>query len=280
MSNEEQISTLELMMKEPERAGHWEPLGTTTIMESATGAGAEDFPKSIDELEDLVSTIYDLTVTRAGELKIPVAGSVGGGMSRRVVISEYSQSKVVVDSSGVERRYGYAIRFCLTVNKWNVDAKLSLPFLSAQAQLGQIEAGWTMQVLGLAGEKIRAAILPPKALSVETFVIAQQSLEKIIDAVKDPTTKFIPGVVIAVSDPNAPRFLLRRGVVQGFALYRLFKGNSIDQAIAELGTNVGADHDTIIDVYGAIGVTAPNESPDANARSAAQGLLGGLKVTD
>jgi hypothetical protein len=283
MSTDDNALALRLMSQDPLRASNWEPLGEAfsgPAFEAAEAAEAPEPPTAIDQLDDLVSTIYDLTVTRAGELKIPVAGSVGGGISRRVVISEYSQSKTIVDSSGVERRYGYAIRFCLTVNKWNGDAKLSLPFLSAQAQLGQIEAGWTMQVLGITGEKIREAMLPPKALSVETFVIAQQSLEKIIAAVKDSTTRFIPGVVIAVSDPNAPRPMLRRGVVEGFALYRLFKGDSINQAIAQLATNEGTDHDTIMGVYGNIGITLPNETPSANSRSSAQALLGGVKVTN
>lgn len=262
--------------------GNWEPVGAVgaDFLESRDISPPSGIPQTIAELDMLSSTIYDLTATRAGELKIPVAGSVGGGMSRRVVISEYSQSKVLVDASGKELRYGYAVRFCLTVNKWDVDAKLSLPFLSAQAQLGQIEAAWTMQVLALNGPKIREAVLPPKPLSVETFVIAQQSIEKIIAAINDPTTQFIPGVIIAVNDPNAPRLLLRRGVVQAFALYRLFKSNSISQAIAELATNDVVDHDTIIDTYGSFGISAPNEVPQANVRSAAQALLGGLKVSD
>lgn len=282
MLADEKRAELALLTREPDYGAGWMPMGEAGAALDV-GAGVEltsQIPQTIGELDGLVSTIYDLTATRAIELKIPVAGSVGGGMSRRVVISEYSQSKLLTDSNGVELRYGYAVRFCLTVNKWDVDAKLSLPFLSAQAQLGQIEAGWTMQVMGLNGPKIREAILPPKPLSVETFVIAQQSLEKIIAAINDPTTQFIAGVVIATNDPRAPNVRFRRGVIQAFALYRLFKGDSINEAIAELGSGSGGDHDVIVDAYGALGITAANETPGANVRSNAQTLLGGLKVTD
>lgn len=281
MTDQSEASNARLVYQEPERVTGWEPLGEG-VLESRIEAleTPSGIPQSIGELDAIVSTIYDLTATRAAELKIPIAGSVGGGTSRRIVIAEYSQTKLVTEPSGIELRYGYAIRFCLTVNKWDVDAKLSLPFLSAQAQLGQIEAGWTMQVIGVNGPKIREAVLPPKPLSVETFVIAQQSLEKIIDAVNDPTTQFVPGVVVSINDPNAPAVALRRGVVQAFALYRLFKGNSINQAAAELGSTSGADRDWIADVYTRLGIGAPNEAPSASARSAAQLHLGGLKVSN
>ncbi|MEA3033930.1 MAG: hypothetical protein QOH86_1946 [Sphingomonadales bacterium] len=277
--NASSVSTL--IFQEPQPAAGWEPVGEGAVGDllEAAGPAAADIPQTIADLEGLVSTIYDLTATRAGELKIPIAGSVGGGTSRRVVISEYSQTKLVTDASGIELRYGYALRFCLTVNKWNVDAKLSLPFLSAQAEIGQIEAGWTMQVIGLNGPKIRAAVLPPKPLSVETFVIAQQSLEKIIEAINDPTTQFIPGVVVSTNDPKAPGVVLRRSVVQAFALYRLFKSNSVNQAIAELGSVSGSDNDIITDTYSSLGIGSPNDIPPSNARTAAQAFLGGLKVS-
>jgi hypothetical protein len=180
----------------------------------------------------------------------------------------------------VERRYGYAIRFCLTVNKWDANAKLSLPFLSAQAELGQVEAGWTMQVVGLSGPKIREAVLPPKPLTVETFVIAQQSLEKVIDAVNDPTTRFLPGTVVAVNDPEVPATRLRKSVVQTFALYRLYKGDSANRTIANLGSVNGADTDNVVQVYRQLGAGTGNDEPPPGARSAAQGLLGGLKVSN
>jgi hypothetical protein len=276
---ESSISTL--FFREPEPAGGWEPIGENALdLSAANAALASKIPQTIAELEDLVSTIYDLTATRAGELKIPVVGSVSGGMSRRIVVSEYSQTKLLTDPNGIELRYGYAIRFCLTVNKWDINAKLSPPFLSAQAELGQIEAGWTMYVVGVNGPKIREAVLPPKPLSVETFVIAQQSLEALIKAVNDPTTNFIPGVVVSTNDPNAASVQLRRAVVHAFALYRLFKNDTINEAIAALGSNTGPDMDNIRDVYGRLGITVANETPTAGARTAAQSFLNGLKVTD
>ena len=270
-----------------ETGGSWLPIGaseagdgpllTEGISVTMTDPG---IPQSIGELDALVSTIYDLTATKAGELKIPVAGSIGGGVSRRVVVAEYAQTKLIAGSDGIERRYGYAIRFCLTVSKWDANAKLSLPFLSAQAELGQVEAGWTMQVIGLGGPKIQAAVLPPKPLTVETFVIAQQALEKIIAAIVDPTTQFKPGVVVAVNDPTAAPAKLRKAVVQAFALYRLFKGDSANRAIADLGSISGADSDNILEAYREIGVASANDVPTPGDRSAAQGILAGVKISN
>jgi len=47
------------------------------------GFGPGDIPQTIDQLGELISYTYDLTITRAAELGIPVAGSVSGGFDRR-----------------------------------------------------------------------------------------------------------------------------------------------------------------------------------------------------
>jgi hypothetical protein len=166
------------------------------------GCDPGEIPQTTDDLEELVSYTYDLTVRRAGEFNIPVVGSVSGGFDRRVVVYEWTRYKEVDGAQEIKCRYGYAIRFCLTVSKWDVQAKLSLPFLSAQAELGNLQASWLMQVRGLVGPKIDAAVLPPQELKVETFVIARQSLEAVIAAIADPSTRFRPGVMLTRIDPQ------------------------------------------------------------------------------
>lgn len=159
---------------------------------SAIGDG--DIPSSLDDLIHTVTRTYDLSVTAAGDLKIPVIGGVGGGFNRRVVLLERS-SFAPVEHDKVTYRYGYALRLAITVNKLSAQMQLSLPFLAASAEVGQIEGRWMLQVVGLAGDKIDRAILPPKELSVETFVLATQSLEKLISAVRHSSTSFSAAVL-------------------------------------------------------------------------------------
>ncbi len=122
----------------------------------------------MDDLSTQVLRVYDLSVTAAGQLNIPVVGSISGGTSRRVIVLERTAYKEI-EKENTKYQYGYAIRLAITVNKLTAETKLTLPFLTASAELGQIEAKWILQVVGLAGPKIDSAILPPKELNLETF---------------------------------------------------------------------------------------------------------------
>ena len=55
------------------------------------GCDPGEIPQTPDELAELVSYTYDLTVRRAAELNIPVIGSVSGGFERRVVVYEWTR---------------------------------------------------------------------------------------------------------------------------------------------------------------------------------------------
>lgn len=186
-----------------------------------SGIDPGDIPQTANQLEELISHTYDLSFTRAGKLNIPVVGSVSGGYNRRVVIYEWTRFKALHDANGVEYRYGYVVRFCLTVSKWDAKTQINLPFLSAQAQLGNIQASWRMQIRGLVGPQIDAAVLPPQELKVETFVIAKQSLEAVITAINDPTTQFVPGVLLATIDPTSADVEYWLSAVRAYATYTL-----------------------------------------------------------
>lgn len=229
-------------------------------------------PQTIPELGELLSYTYDLSTTAAGKLSIPVIGSGAGGVERRVVVFEWAQYKPLYDGE-VEYRYGFVIRFCLTVSKWNVSAKLTLPFLAAEAELGNIHASWLMQVRGLAGTPISDVILPPQDLKVETFVIAQQSLKAAIVAIKDPGTKFVPGTVIGKIDPTTPEIEYWLDAVKTFALSCIKRGRTLDNAHIRLGSPDVAALGTITDVYNSFGIGAPNVSPSSNARAQAAQFL-------
>jgi hypothetical protein len=159
-------------------------------------------PPKPDDLGELLVSTYELSVEAAGKLNIPIVGSVSGGASRRVVVYEWTRFKEIEDELGGIDRWGFAVRFCVTVSKMNADTSLALPFIAAEAQLGRLEASWTMQVRGLQGPKIDGAVLPPKSLDVETFVLARQSLADIIGALSDSKTKITPLYLLRINPPQ------------------------------------------------------------------------------
>jgi hypothetical protein len=256
------------------------PVGFAPLGESfeAPEVDPGQIPQTKDELSELLSFTYDLTVTRAGELNIPIVGSVSGGFNRRVIVYEWTRFKELTGRGSIKYRFGYVIRFCLTVSKWEVQGKLSLPFLTAQAELGNIEASWLMQVRGLIGPKIDSVVLPPQDLKVETFVIAKQSLNSAIAAISDPKTKYVPGIVLASIDPNAPSVAYWLSAVKAFAIDSARRGRTGAQTMARLGTTDPAANDVITEVYNFLGITNPNQVPDNPARENAAMILRGIKA--
>ncbi len=256
------------------------PIGYVPLGAAPTPAPAplSGIPQTPDELGELLSHAYDRTARQAAELSIPVVGSVQGGYDRRVIIYEWMRYKGVPDASGVEYRYGFVIRFCLTVSKWDVKGKLSLPFLSAQAQIGEIEASWMMQIRGLVGSKINQAVLPPQELNVETFVLAKQSLEAVISAIADPTTKFIPGVVLARIDPAQPDTVYWLSAVRAFAAHNLSRGRTRAESQSRLGSADPSAGDMITEVYGFFGIKDPAATPPEDARRRARDVLRNIRA--
>lgn len=242
------------------------------------GVDPSQIPTSLAELGNLVSNTYDLTVTRAGELDIPIVGSVSGGMNRRAVVLEWTRYKSLQGAGGIEYHFGYVIRFCLTVSSWDAKAKISLPFLTAQAELGNIQASWMMQVRGLSGPKIDAAVLPPQDLKVETFVIAQQSLKAIIGAVADPSTTFVSGIVVSRVDPTRPEATVGISAVRAFAAYGIQRGRSKFATIDRLGVVETAAADAITEVYECFGIDDPTAVPGDHVRERARNVLRGIKA--
>lgn len=250
--------------------------GRKSLFLAAVTPPTQGIPQTPAELPNLLSFTYDLTVSRAGELGVPVAGNVSGGFNRRVIIYEWTRYKGLVGDDGAEYRFGYVIRFCLTVSKWDIQTKLSLPFLSAQAELGNLQASWLMQVRGLNGSKIDAVVLPPQELKVETFVIARQSLNAVIEAISDPSTLFIPGTVVAKIDPATPEAEIWSSAVRAYAAYSVSRGRTAMAAKSEVDSSDTAAMDVITETYQHFGVTDDATSPPRAAREAARLVLRGI----
>lgn len=237
-----------------------------------------DIPKKMSELGRLLSRSYDVTVRYAGQLNIPVIGNISGGFNRRVVVYEWSRSKDVSGTDGKTYRFGYSIRFCTTVSRWDATMNLSLAFLSAQAELGNISAAWLMEINGLSGAEVDKLVLPPDKLDVETFVLAKQSIEKIPAAVNDDSTTFLPGALVAVIDPISRQRSLYLAAVQAYAVHSVGRGRTLRDTVRRLNSTSADVNDTITEVYNYFGISDPGQKPDSLARQAASETLQGLRV--
>ncbi len=247
----------------------------------AVGPPDNQLPKTLRELIDSDVRCFDLTVTAAINLNIPVVGSVGGGFSRRVVVLEQYAVKPI-DFEGIRYDYGYAVRFCVTVSSWNANMKASLPFLAASVEIGSITAQWLVQVLGLSGPKITGALPPPTELNVEKFVIIKQKLEEIIKAIEDPTTVFTAALIHKVDPQELQTNRLKLAVGRVYALTMIEQNRSLGEALERLEATL--PDDTIIvdatrEIYkGFAGLDNDTAKPSSQARNRAREVLGRIKA--
>lgn len=235
-------------------------------------------PTELNQLDEQVTRSYDLSVTAAGSLNIPVIGSVEGGFNRRVVVLERAAFKRLKEGD-VECQYGYALRLCLTINDWKVGAKVNLPFLAASAELGQISAQWIFQIMGLTGPKIDSAVMPPTELNVEKFVLAKQSLEKVINAVRDPETSFQAVKIATISERDTTVQQLKLSVARAYALSSIERGWTLSDARTRLASDEQDVNDTLAEVYQHFaGLTDELSKPGNDVRKKAREVLGRIRA--
>lgn len=235
-------------------------------------------PNSIAELGRIEVRSYDLSITSAADLSIPVIGVAGGAVNRRIVVLEQAAYREIKEDETFVH-YGYAVRFCVTVSRWDANLKLSLPFLAASAEVGSISAQWTLQILGLAGPKIQESLLPPTELNVETFVLAKQCLEKIVAAVRDSSTSFRAEAIRRI-EPDEQRLRAQRiGVVQTYGLSCIERGRTMSEAVRRAGYDADfVSTEALRDVYRGAGIQDENSKPGEEARRKAREILNGIKA--
>jgi hypothetical protein len=251
------------------------PLGPAAKVDAAPPAA--QLPKKLNDLSRARTFTYDLSVHAASKLGIPILGSASGDYSRRVVVLERSAFKKI-DHADVTWRYGYAIRLALTVTKRKGDLKVNLPWLAASAELGQIEATWILEVVGLSGEAIDKATITPTQLNVETFVIAKQSLERLIDAVRHKDTVFTAEAIGVERPVDVVEREYLVGAARSYALSRLEKGRTLKQALDDVRPERELVTDAIADAYKEYAeITSRGKKPSEVVRARARDLLGKLK---
>lgn len=240
--------------------------------------GLNSIPTSLDQLNNQVARSYDLSVQGAIEIGIPVAGSVSGGASRRVIVLERAAYREVANQDGTKTQWGYAFRYCVLVNKFDASMKLTLPFLAASAQVGSIEAQWWMHSAGLSGPKIDVAIGVPSELNVETFVLAKQALEKLLAAVRDPSTQFTAAALATQTSEEKRLNDYRAAIGRAVALDAIADSVSIDRVIPRL-----VDPVVIESVRATFrefaNVQMPTDPISPFVRQQAQQLLGRVEVS-
>jgi hypothetical protein len=276
------VASLSLLLGDVARSPAMSALLSSTRIETAgvSEVVPSGIPQTLDELTNIEVQSYDLSVTAAASLNIPVIGSVGGGLNRRVVVLEHLAYKELIEGD-VRLRYGYTVRFCVTVSRWDANFKLSLPFLAASAEVGSVSAQWRLQILGLAGPKIDAALLPPTELNVEKFVLAKQSQEKVIAAIRDPTTIFKAQLLLKIEPEQQRLRQYRIAVAQAYALSSLMRGRSLVEALRRLNADPAGDPlrtDSVKDLYRAFGLDDDNVRPSDPVRSQAREILEGVEA--
>lgn len=91
-----------------------------------------------------------------------------------------------------------------------------------------------------------------------------------IKAVSDPTTRFVPGIVVGKVDANSKESFYKLSAVRAFALSSLKRGRT--------GASDTAAIDAITEAYTYCGVSSPAEKPNNAARETAGRLLGGISA--
>jgi hypothetical protein len=98
-----------------------------------------------------------------------------------------------------------------------------------------------MQIRWLAGPKIATVVLPLQEPKIETRVIATQSLEAVIAAIDDATTKSIPGILLASIDADSTDATSWRCAVQAYGIDSLRRGRARSDTLSRLGSSNQGD---------------------------------------
>ena len=97
-------------------------------------------------------------------------------------------------------------------------------------------------------------------------------------ACSDPSTKFVPGIVLSKIDPVEPEALCWLSAVRAYAAASLARGRTRAEAVGRLGAKDPAADDIITETYELFGVTDPAAHPGDPARKRASAVLRNIKL--
>lgn len=237
-------------------------------------------PKTLDDLKVIEVLTYDLSVSEAASLNIPIIGEVSGGFARRVVTQEYRHYAEVPGLNGETILYGYAIRICVTSSTTNIKAKTSLAFLAAEAQLQTTEARFAFQVVGLAGQKVEDNVLPPQEFNVENYFKALESVRALLVVRRDTTTRFTPHILATRFPGDINERVLLTSTARAYALTQMLNGRRLEQALDGSPSAKDIFKGAITDTYLRVtGSADPSSTANDEGRKVAKRMLAGLRVS-
>lgn len=125
-------------------------------------------PPKAEELSDWNQYDYDLDARMAAKLGFGFGG-LNISSSQRLLVREFTRSKVCSGEDGKRYRYGTAVRLIVKVNNIAGGGSLTLPFVAAETQFGRMEASSSLKVIGYVGSQL-AGILPPfRTFNVDAY---------------------------------------------------------------------------------------------------------------
>ncbi len=153
-------------------------------------------PATMRELSGGMKQIYyQFTSDNSASLSVFGMAGVKLGKKEVVVIVDFLQYKDL-SCTGSSVRYGVGARLFLTIKKAQGGIKVTdLPKLAAGVELGKASVTYSIEVIGLTGDKIRAALPSAGDFNVEAYGKVVSAIDKIRSLAAD-------GVAGVVVDPQ------------------------------------------------------------------------------
>lgn len=137
-------------------------------------------PKSMRDLSGgMKKVFYQFTAKNGGNLSLFGMGNLSLGKKEVMVIVDFLQYKDQ-GCSGTNVRYGAGARLFLHIKKVQGGIQVTdLPKLAAGVEYGKASVTYSIEVIGLTGEKIRAALPATGDFNVEAYGKVISAVDKI-----------------------------------------------------------------------------------------------------
>jgi hypothetical protein len=194
---------------------------------------------------------------------------------RRIYMAEDVYRATPVDQGGTKVLYGVSSRLELGITTFDVNTRLSLPFLAAQAQVGNATINYRMELVGWTGSV--KDFLSKGEFNVEGYARFRDTMDRIKGMVFDDVAHINPEPLF-VEFPTAigEDAELVISVATTFAVRHAGRGDSVMQAFESTGSGAllsPLEMDAIRRAYLVLGIATDNQRPTSEQRNRAKELL-------
>lgn len=143
-------------------------------------------PKTMRDLSGGMKKLYyQLTKDNSASLNVFGAGKLNLGKKELLIIVDFVQYKNT-KCDGEELRYGVGARLFLHVKKAGRGLKTTdLPHLAAGVQLGQASITYSIETIGITGQKISAVLPGTGSFDVEAYAKVISAVDEIQRLARD-----------------------------------------------------------------------------------------------